>query len=117
MFQNGAKLTCREVGDVMIVDIEGNITLGESAVSLREAVKKLLADGKRKIVLNLAKTTYIDGSGIAEMVSCFTTVSNRRGKLKLLNLTKRIQDLLQITKLYTVFETFADEVKAVASFD
>jgi anti-sigma B factor antagonist len=85
-------------------------------VAIREAVKKLVADGNKKIVLNLGEVTYIDSSGIGELVSAFTTVSNNGGNLKLLNLTKRVQDLLQITKLYTVFEVFNDEPSAVASF-
>ncbi|HEU0122745.1 MAG TPA: STAS domain-containing protein [Bryobacteraceae bacterium] len=111
-----ATINNRQNGDVSIVDIGGKITLGEGSVAIRDAVKTLVADGKKKIVLNLGEVTYIDSSGIGELVSAFTTVSNSGGSLKLLNLTKRVQDLLQITKLYTVFEVFNDEAAAVASF-
>jgi anti-sigma B factor antagonist len=106
----------RQNGDVCLVDVGGKITLGDGSVAIREAVKKLVAEGAKKIVLNLGEVTYIDSSGIGELVSAFTTVSNSGGNLKLLNLTKRVQDLLQITKLYTVFEVFNDEPSAVASF-
>lgn len=111
-----AKFTSRQVGDVVVVDGEGRITLGEGSVSLRETVRDLLARGDRKILLNLAEVSYIDSSGIGELVSGFTAVNNAQGQLKLLNLTKRVQDLLQITKLYTVFEVFDDETRAVRSF-
>ncbi|MBI2686191.1 MAG: STAS domain-containing protein [Acidobacteria bacterium] len=111
-----ATISMRQNGDVCLVDVGGKITLGDGSVAIREAVKKLVADGIKKIVLNLGEVTYIDSSGIGELVSAFTTVSNNGGNLKLLNLTKRVQDLLQITKLYTVFEVFNDESQAVASF-
>lgn len=111
-----ATINNRQNGDVVLVDVGGKITLGDGSVAIREAVKKLVADGNKKIVLNLGDVTYIDSSGIGELVSAFTTVSNNGGNLKLLNLTKRVQDLLQITKLYTVFEVFNDEASAVASF-
>jgi anti-sigma B factor antagonist len=111
-----ATITTRQNGDVCILDVSGKITLGDGSVVIREAVKKLVADGTKKIVLNLGDVTYIDSSGIGELVSAFTSVSNTGGNLKLLNLTKRVQDLLQITKLYTVFEVFNDEASAVASF-
>lgn len=111
-----ATINMRQNGDVSLVDVGGKITLGDGSVVIREAVKKLVADGTKKIVLNLGEVTYIDSSGIGELVSAFTTVSNSGGNLKLLNLTKRVQDLLQITKLYTVFEVFNDEASAVASF-
>ena len=111
-----ATINNRQNGDVVLVDVGGKITLGDGSVAIREAVKKLVADGNKKIVLNLGDVTYIDSSGIGELVSAFTTVSNSGGNLKLLNLTKRVQDLLQITKLYTVFEVFNDEPSAVASF-
>jgi anti-sigma B factor antagonist len=111
-----ATINNRQNGDVVLVDVGGKITLGDGSVAIREAVKKLVADGNKKIVLNLGEVTYIDSSGIGELVSAFTTVSNNGGNLKLLNLTKRVQDLLQITKLYTVFEVFNDEASAVASF-
>jgi anti-sigma B factor antagonist len=111
-----ATVNIRQNGDVSVVDVGGKITLGDGSVVVRETVKKLIADGNKKIVLNLGEVTYIDSSGIGELVSAFTSVSNNGGALKLLNLTKRVQDLLQITKLYTVFEVFNDEAAAVASF-
>ena len=111
-----AKLTTRKVGDVTVIDAVGRITLGEGASSFRDAIRDLAAKGDKKILLNLAEVTYIDSSGIGELVAGFTTVTNQGGRLKLLNLTKRIKDLLQITKLYTVFEVFDDEAEAVRSF-
>ena len=111
-----ATIKTRQNGDVCLLDVSGKITLGDGSVAIREAVKKLVADGTKKIVLNLGDVTYIDSSGIGELVSAFTSVSNNGGNLKLLNLTKRVHDLLQITKLYTVFEVFNDEESAVASF-
>ena len=111
-----ATINTRQNGDVCLLDVSGKITLGDGSVVIREAVKKLVANGTKKIVLNLGDVTYIDSSGIGELVSAFTSVSNNGGNLKLLNLTKRVQDLLQITKLYTVFEVFNDEPGAVASF-
>ena len=109
------KLTRRQVGDVNVVDVAGRITLGEGSSALREALRELVGKGEKKIVLNLANVSYIDSSGIGELVSGFTTVTNQGGQLKLLNLTKRVQDLLQITKLYTVFEVHDDEAAAVRS--
>lgn len=110
------KLTTRKVGDVTVIDAVGRITLGEGSSSFRDTVRDLAAKGDRKLLLNLAEVTYIDSSGIGELVSAFTTVTNQGGQLKLLHLTKRIEDLLQITKLYTVFEVFDDEAAAVRSF-
>lgn len=110
------KLTTRQVGDVSVIDAAGRITLGEGASTFRETLRAMIAKGDRKLLLNLADVTYIDSSGIGELVSGFTTVTNQSGQLKLLNLTKRVQDLLQITKLYTVFEVFDDEAAAVRSF-
>ncbi|PMX78120.1 anti-sigma factor antagonist, partial [Pseudomonas sp. MPR-R2A2] len=91
------------------------ITLGEGSVTIRDAVRDLLAKGQKKILLNLADISYIDSSGIGELVSAFTTVKNAGGELKLLNLTKKVQDLLQITKLYTVFDVKDDEASAISS--
>jgi anti-sigma B factor antagonist len=102
--------------DVTILDVAGKITLGDGSVVLREKVKELVAAGNKKVLLNLGNVTYIDSSGIGELVAAFTSVSNSGGALKLLHLTKRVQDLLQITKLYTVFEVHDDEAKAIASF-
>jgi anti-sigma B factor antagonist len=110
------KLTTRQVGDVTVVDAAGRITLGEGASSFRDKIRDLVTGGNKKLLLNLAEISYIDSSGIGELVSSFTTVTNLGGSVKLLNLTKRVQDLLQITKLYTVFEVFDDETKAVRSF-
>jgi len=106
----------REAGDVTILDLAGKITIGEGSVQLREAVRRLLDDGKKKILLNLGEVAYVDSSGIGELVSSYTTTNNQGGQLKLLNLTKKIQDLLMITKLLTVFETFDSEASALESF-
>ena len=109
-------LTTRQVGDVTVIDAVGRITLGEGSSMLREDLRQMIGKGQKKILLNLADVSYIDSSGIGELVSGFTTVTNQGGELKLLNLTKRVHDLLQITKLYTVFEVFDDEAAAVRSF-
>jgi len=110
------KASTRQVNGVTVVDMSGRITLGEGSVILREAVKDLVAKGQKKILLNLGDVTYIDSSGIGELVSAFTTVRNQGGELKLLNLTKKVHDLLQITKLYTVFDIKDDERKAIEAF-
>ena len=110
------KLTTRQVGDVTVIDAAGRITLGEGASAFRDTIRDLAAKGDKKILLNLNEVNYIDSSGIGEMVSGFTTVTNHGGQLKLLGLSKRVKDLLQITKLYTVFEVFDDEAAAVRSF-
>jgi anti-sigma B factor antagonist len=110
------KMPSRQVGDVTVVDANGRITLGEGASVFRDVIRDLAAKGNKKILVNLADVSYIDSSGIGEMVSSFTTVTNHGGQLKLLSLTKRVKDLLQITKLYTVFEVFEDEASAVRSF-
>jgi anti-sigma B factor antagonist len=98
------------------VDAVGRITLGDGATTFRDTIRDLANGGNKKLLLNLAEVSYIDSSGIGEMVSGFTTVTNQGGQVKLLNLTKRVKDLLQITKLYTVFEVFDDEAHAVRSF-
>jgi anti-sigma B factor antagonist len=110
------KLKTRQVDGVTILDCSGRITLGEGSVQLRDAVRDLLAKGSKQILLNLGEVTYIDSSGIGELVSAYTTVKNQGGDLKLLNLTKKVHDLLQITKLYTVFDVKDDEASAIASF-
>lgn len=110
------KLTTRQVGDVSVMDAVGRITLGEGSSVFRETLRELVGKGQKKVLLNLAGVSYIDSSGIGELVSGFTSVTNQGGQLKLLNLNKRVQDLLQITKLYTVFEVFEDEAAAVRSF-
>ena len=106
----------RPAGDVTILDLAGKITIGEGSVQLREAVRHLLDDGKQKILLNLGAVSYVDSSGIGELVSSYTTTSHNGGQLKLLNQNKKIHDLLTITKLLTVFECFDDEEAAVSSF-
>lgn len=110
------KATTRETQEATIVDISGRITLGEGSALLRDTVRDLLAKGQKRILLNLGDVSYIDSSGIGELVSGFTTVKNQGGELKLLNLTKKVHDLLQITKLYTVFEVHSDEATALQSF-
>jgi len=111
------KATIRQVNTVTVVDLSGRITLGEGCTQLRELIRDLLSKGHKKLLLNLADVTYIDSSGIGELVSGFTAVSNQGGQLKLLNLTKKVHDLLQITKLLTVFDVHDDEAKAVSSFE
>ena len=105
----------RRLDDVVILDLSGRITIGEGTLILRETIRKLLNAGDRKVILNLANCDYIDSSGLGELVTSFTTVRNAGGELKLLNLTKRVQDLLQITKLLTVFESYNDETEAMKS--
>ena len=106
----------RAVGDVMVLDLKGKITLGEGDELLKDKVNSLVNQGHKKIVLNLADVPYIDSAGLGEIVRTYTTVSRQGGSLKLLNLTKRITDLLSITKLLTVFETYDSEADAVRSF-
>lgn len=110
------KATPREASGITIVDVSGRITLGEGSAMLREMIRDLLGKGQKKIVLNLADVNYIDSSGIGELVSGFTTVRNQGGELKLLSLTKKVHDLLQITKLFTVFEVYNDEHSVLGSF-
>lgn len=110
------KSQTRQMEGVTILDLSGRITLGEGSVVLREQIRDLLAKGQKKILLNLADVTYIDSSGIGELVSAFTAVKNQGGELKLLKLTKKVHDLLQITKLYTVFDIKDDESAAIAAF-
>jgi anti-sigma B factor antagonist len=110
------KASTRQVDGITIVDLSGRITLGEGSVVLRDTIRDVVAAGNKKILLNLGDVTYIDSSGIGELVSSFTSVRNQGGELKLLNLTKKVHDLLQITKLYTVFDIKDDEAQAVASF-
>jgi anti-sigma B factor antagonist len=110
------KIEKRVVGDVHLLDCSGKITLGEGTMAVRNLVREVLKNGGKKLVLNLSDVNYIDSSGIGELVSSFTTVTNQGGQLKLLNLTKKIQELLAITKLLTVFQTFDDEQSAINSF-
>jgi anti-sigma B factor antagonist len=110
------KFTTRQVDGVTILDLNGRITLGEGSVTLRDAVKDVLGKGSKSILLNLANVDYIDSSGLGELVSAFTTVKNQGGELKLLHLTNKVHDLLQITKLYTVFDIKDDEASAISAF-
>jgi anti-sigma B factor antagonist len=110
-------ITTREVSHVTIVDITGRITLGDETGQLRDTIRQLLVDGKKKIILNLAQVDYIDSSGVGELVAGFTAVRNAGGELKLLSLTKKVHDIVQVTKLYTVFDIKDDEFTAIKSFD
>ena len=110
-------LESRDVGQVTILDMRGRITLGDEIEDLRSAVRNLVAKGRKKIILNLAAVDYIDSSGVGELVGCFTTVRNAGGELKLLHLSKKVHDVLHVTKLYTVFDIREDEFNAVKSFD
>ena len=112
----GMKISSRQANDVTILDVTGQIKFGEGSSVLRDSVKDLLAKGQKKILVNLADVNYIDSSGVGELVSAFTSVRNQGGELKLLNLTKKVHDLLQITKLYTVFDVHDDEKSALAAF-
>ena len=106
----------RQAGDVTILDMNGAVRIGEGSVALRDAIRGLADSGKKKILLNLAGVKYIDSSGIGELIANYTTVSRQGGQLKLLNLTDKIQSLLVITKLLTVFDVFEDEAEALKSF-
>ncbi len=107
----------RQAGDVTILDLSGKVTIGEGSVALRTAIRRLLGEDKKKILLNLAGVGYVDSSGIGELVSSFTAVNKESGELKLLNLTQKIQDLLAITKLLTVFDVFENEGEGLSSFN
>jgi anti-sigma B factor antagonist len=109
--------THRDAGKVTVVDLSGRITLGDGSALLRKTIRGLLDDQRVQILLNLADVDYIDSSGIGELVSAFTAVKNRNGDLKMLHLTKKVRDLLQITKLFTVFDVFTDEGTAIRSFE
>ncbi len=110
------KASTRNVDQITVVDLSGRITLGEGSVVLRDTVRNLVGHGNKKILLNLGDVNYIDSSGIGELVSAFTSVRNQGGELKLLNLTKKVHDLLQLTTLYTVFDVKDDEAAAIKSF-
>lgn len=110
------KASTRQVDGITVVDLSGRITLGEGSVILRDTIRELVGQGHKKILLNLGDVTYIDSSGIGELVSGFTSVRNQGGELKLLHLTKKVHDLLQITKLYTVFDIKDDEASAITAF-
>ena len=106
----------RQAGDVTVLDLSGKITIGEGSVALRTAVRRLLEEGKKRVLLNLANVSYIDSSGIGELVSSYTAANKEGGQLKLLNLTQKIKDLLTITKLYTVFDVYDNEAEALNSY-
>lgn len=110
------KIDKRVVSGVSILELEGKITIGKGDVALREAVQQLLSEGADKILIHLEKVSTIDSSGVGELVSAFTTVTNRGGKLKLVNLPPKVNDILQITQLITVFEVYDNEAEALASF-
>jgi anti-sigma B factor antagonist len=106
----------RQAGDVTILDMKGSVRIGEGSIELRDAIRNLAGEGKKKLLLNLAGVSYIDSSGIGELIANYTTVTRQGGQLKLLNLTDRIQNLLVITKLLTVFDVYEDEAEALKSF-
>jgi anti-sigma B factor antagonist len=110
------KMRTREVNEVIIIDLSGQITLGEACAAIRDEVRDQIGNGSRKILLNLAEVTYIDSAGLGELTAAYTSVKNHGGELQLLSLTKRVHDLMQITKLYTVFDVHDNEKKAIASF-
>jgi anti-sigma B factor antagonist len=110
------KAVSRDVGDVSVIDMDGRITLGEGGGLLRDMIREKLEAGKKKIIMNLAEINYIDSTGLGELVGVYRQVKSQGGELKLLNLNKKVSDLLQITKLYTVFDIHSDEAQAVASF-
>jgi anti-sigma B factor antagonist len=108
-------IASREVDGVTVLDLSGRITLGEGSVQIRDAIRDLISKGQKGILLNLGDVNYIDSSGLGELVSAFTTAKNQGADLKLLHLTKKVHDLLQLTKLYTVFDVKDDEASAIAS--
>lgn len=110
------RATSREVGEVSVIDMDGRITLGEGSALLRDLVQEKLSTGHKKIVMNLAGINYIDSTGLGELVSAYRLIKSEGGELKLLNLNKKVTDLLQITKLYTVFDIHSQEDRAIASF-
>jgi anti-sigma B factor antagonist len=110
------KINVRESGDVLILDMHGRITMGEEAASLRDTLKEQVDSGRKNILLNLAEVSYIDSSGLGQLVGSFATVTSRGGQLKLLNLQKRLHELMQVTKLITVFEVYTTEAAALRSF-
>lgn len=109
-------IATRELDGVTILDLSGRITLGEGSVQLRDAIRELISKGMKNILISLGEVNYIDSSGLGELVSAYTTAKNQQANLKLLNLTKKVKDLLQVTKLYTVFDIYDDEASAIASY-
>ncbi len=109
-------IASREVDGVIVLDLSGRITLGEGSVQLRDDIRDLIGQGKKNILLNMGEVNYIDSSGLGELVSAYTTAKNQQAEVKLLKLTRKVHDLLQLTKLYTVFDIKDDEASAIASF-
>jgi anti-sigma B factor antagonist len=109
-------IATRQLDGVTILDLSGRITLGEGSVQLRDAIRDLISKGEKNILLSLGDVSYIDSSGLGELVSAFTTAKNQNADVKLLNLTKKVKDVLQVTKLYTVFDIYDDEAHAIGSF-
>jgi anti-sigma B factor antagonist len=109
-------IASRKLDGITILDLGGRITLGEGSVQLRDTMHELIGVGTKRVLLNLGEVNYIDSSGLGELVSAFTLARSHDASLKLLSLTRKVHDLLQITKLYTVFDIYDDEVKAIASF-
>ena len=109
-------IASREVDGVTVLDLSGRITLGEGSVQLRDSIRDLIGKGQRRILLDLGDVNYIDSSGLGELVSAYTSAKNQGATVKLLKLTKKVHDLLQLTKLYTVFDIYDDEASAIASF-
>jgi len=110
-------ISVRQAGDVAILDLGGKVTIGEGSIALRTAVRNLIAEGKTKVLLNMSDISYCDSSGIGELVSSFSAIQREGGSMKLLNLTKKLKELMSITKLLTVFDNFEDEETALASFN
>jgi anti-sigma B factor antagonist len=110
-------ISVRQAGDVTILDLGGKVTIGEGSIALRTAVRNLIAEGKTKVLLNMSDISYCDSSGIGELVSSFSAIQREGGSMKLLNLTKKLKELMSITKLLTVFDNFEDEETALASFN
>ena len=109
-------IASREVDGVAVLDLSGRITLGEGSVQVRDAVRGLISKGRKNILLNMGDVNYVDSSGLGELVSAFTSAKNQQAEVKLLSLTKKVHDLLQLTKLYTVFDIYDDEASAITSF-
>ena len=109
-------IASRQVDGLTILDLKGKIILGEGSVTLRDAIRNLISNGSKSILVNLGEVTYMDSSGLGELVGAYTSATNQGASLKLLNLTKKVHDLLQITKLYTVFDIYDNEEGAIASY-
>ena len=109
-------MASRQVAGIAVLDLKGRITLGDGSVQIRDAIRDLVGKGQKSILLNLGDVNYIDSSGLGELVAAYTTARNQGAELKLLKLTRKVHDLLQLTKLYTVFDVYDDETVAVASF-